>query len=79
MAGMPNVTVVDTNKDPDIIPLAVQMEGKPGQLLRLDQVCAGSNQFLPQPLKSYRTAWDSPKMSHVVSAQSRCVKLLTLA
>ena len=50
MAGMPNVTVVDTNKDPDIIPLAVQMEGKPGQLLRLDQVCAGSNRFLtPTP------------------------------
>ncbi len=45
MAGLPGVRVVDVvdtkNQDPDIIPLAVQMEGKPGgQLLRLDQVCS---------------------------------------
>ncbi|XP_072052034.1 engulfment and cell motility protein 1-like [Amphiura filiformis] len=39
MAEITNVTMVETkNQDPDIIPLAVQMDGKPGgQLLRLDQ------------------------------------------
>ena len=40
MSAVTNVTLVENkNQDPNIIPLAVQMDGKPGgQLMRLDQV-----------------------------------------